>query len=194
MMFIDDENIIESFKAVDKQLSETGVRPLESYVVDDGWNSYGPDEDWKYQRNRDGSFKLDAEGNKIIDEGKVGRSGHAANTTNFWAFNDKFPNELTPSSSLVKKLGSNFGVWIGPRGGYNYYGDLADIVSRQVDGKAKGSKAGGSIDVADQRYVTAFGDMAVDWMQKWDVNYWKWDALPTVAVWRFHSGRGSRAV
>ena len=42
MMFIDDENIIESFKAVDKQLSETGVRPLESYVVDDGWNNYRP--------------------------------------------------------------------------------------------------------------------------------------------------------
>ncbi|EJW99463.1 alpha-N-acetylgalactosaminidase, partial [gut metagenome] len=40
MMFIDDENIIESFKAVDKELSETGVRPLESYVVDDGWNQY----------------------------------------------------------------------------------------------------------------------------------------------------------
>ena len=41
------------------------------------------------------------------------------NTSGFWAFNDKFPQGLTPSSSLVKKLGSNFGVWVGPRGGYN---------------------------------------------------------------------------
>ena len=162
MMFIDDENIIESFKAVDKELSETGVRPLESYVVDDGWNAYGPDADWYTKGN--------------VEE-KKGRSGDTPNATNFWAFNDKFPNELTPSSSLVNKLGSNFGVWIGPRGGYNYYGELADIVSREIDGAAKGSKAGGSIDVADQRYVDAFGDMAVDWMKKWDVNYWKWDGF-----------------
>ena len=35
MMRINDENIIESFKAVDKHLNETGVRPIESYVVDD---------------------------------------------------------------------------------------------------------------------------------------------------------------
>ncbi|MFR3452030.1 MAG: hypothetical protein ACLTSX_11320 [Collinsella sp.] len=40
MMFIDDQNIIESFLAVDKHLNETGVRPIESYVVDDGWNQY----------------------------------------------------------------------------------------------------------------------------------------------------------
>ncbi len=155
MMFIDDENIIESFKAVDKQLSETGVRPLESYVVDDGWNNYRPAE---------GQLTSDADNR---------RNGEGINKDGFWTFNTKFPQGLTPSSSLVQKLGSNFGVWIGPRGGYNYYGELADIMSKA----GKGSKAGGSIDVADQRYVTEFGNMAVKWMQDYGVNYWKWDGF-----------------
>lgn len=158
MMFIDDENIIESFKAVDKELSETGVRPLESYVVDDGWNNYAKDENWLTTGN--------------VQE-KIGRSGTTVNTEGFWAFNTKFPNKLTPSSQLVQKLGSNFGVWIGPRGGYNYMDSLASIIQNS----GKGSAAGGSIDVADQRYVDNFKDMAVQWMKDYDVNYWKWDGF-----------------
>ena len=167
MMFIDDENIIESFKAVDKHLSETGVRPLESYVVDDGWNNYRP-----------------AEG-QLMGPDDIRRNGEGVNTDGFWTFNSKFPDGLTPSSSLVKKLGSNFGVWIGPRGGYNYYGQLAGIMANA----GKGSEAGGSIDVADQRYVTNFKDMAIDWMKQYDVNYWKWDGFADKAQYNaFNKG------
>ena len=160
MMFIDDENIIESFKAVDKELSETGVRPLESYVVDDGWNQY---------RATTNQYTTgdDLRRNGSVDE-PLG-----INTSGFWQFNNKFPDGLTPSSNLVHKLGSEFGVWIGPRGGYNYYDNLANIIAKA----GNGSSAGGSIDVADQRYVDKFGDMAVDWMQKYGVNYWKWDGF-----------------
>ena len=157
MMRINDENIIESFKAVDKNLNETGVRPLESYVVDDGWNNYRH----KANQHNDG-----------IGVERNGTAGKV-NTEGFWAFNDKFPQGLTPSSSLVKKLGSNFGVWIGPRGGYNYMDTLADLIAEA----GTGSKAGGSIDVADQRYVDNFSDMAVQWMKDYGVNYWKWDGF-----------------
>ena len=38
-------------------------------------------------------------------------------------------------------------MWIGPRGGYNYQGNLAGIIAYAGNGSA----AGGSIDVADQR-------------------------------------------
>lgn len=159
MMFIDDENIIESFKAVDKQLSETGVRPLESYVVDDGWNQY---------RKNANQYTTgdDLRRNGEVEPGELG-----VNNSGFWQFNNKFPDGLTPSSKLVRKLGSNFGVWIGPRGGYNYYGNLASIIADAN----KGSAAGGSIDVADQRYVDNFSNMAVKWMKDYRVNYWKWD-------------------
>ena len=150
MMLISDENILESFSAVDKHFSETGVRPLDSYVVDDGWNNYN-----------DG---------RIVDSG---RSGNTLNKDGFWEFNSKFPNGLTPSSQLVQNFGSNFGVWVGPRGGYNFFGDLANIVTKSK----KGSKAGGSVDVADRTYVKNFQDMAIKWQKNYGVNYWKWDGF-----------------
>ena len=40
MMRIDDKNILESFIEVDRELNKVEVRPIESYVVDDGWNNY----------------------------------------------------------------------------------------------------------------------------------------------------------
>lgn len=165
MMLIDENNILDSFKAVDKNLSATRVRPLDSHVVDDGWNNYNNTE-------------------TSVDPG---RSGTGKNTEGFWAFNSKFPNKLSTSSSLVEKLGSNFGVWVGPRGGYNFYGQLADIISKAGNGSA----AGGSIDVADQRYVDKFQELALQWMTDYGVNYWKWDGYADNAQYNaFAQGEG----
>ena len=174
MMFIDDQNIIESFLAVDKHLNETGVRPIESYVVDDGWNQYRK------------SANQYLTGDDLRRNGSVdGKDG--LNHEGFWQFNNKFPDGLTPSSNLVQKLGSDFGVWIGPRGGYNYQGNLAGIIADAGNGSA----AGGSIDVADQRYVTKFKDMAVKWMKDYGVNYWKWDGFADSGQYgAFNSGDG----
>ena len=36
----------------------------------------------------------------------------------FWSFNKKFPNKLTDATDQCHKLGSTFGLWLGPRGGY----------------------------------------------------------------------------
>ena len=175
MMRINDENIIESFKAVDKHLNETGVRPLESYVVDDGWNQY------RANANDLSTKKIDLERNGSTDE------PYGINKSGFWQFNNKFQQGLTPSSDLVQKLGSDFGVWIGPRGGYNYYDSLANIIAKA----GNGSVAGSSIDVADQRYVTKFEDMAVKWMKDYGVNYWKWDGFADQAQYNaFKSGDG----
>ena len=157
MMFITEENIYTAFAGIDKNFSKTGVRPLDSYVVDDGWILY---------RKTAGSLNGDAD---------IKRNGPAneVNTKGFWAFNSKFPNELDNSSELVQNFGSNFGVWVGPRGGYNYYGHLADVIQEA----GNGSKAGGSIDVSDNRYVNNLKDMFIDFMTKWQVNYWKWDGF-----------------
>ena len=154
MMYISDEIIRDSFIEIDRELNQAEVRPLDSYVVDDGWINYNLTE---------------------VEAGtdRARRAGTTANQTGFWEFNSKFPEELTPSSELVHKFGSEFGVWVGPRGGYNFYGDLATIITKS----GKGSKAGGSIDVADRTYVKNFTDMATDWMEKYGVNYWKWDGF-----------------
>lgn len=152
MMLIDDDNILESFIEIDRELNKTEVRPLDSYVVDDGWNAYN---------------------NGTIGSGYGPQSGSKINETGFWEFNEKFPNALTPSSELVQKFGSNFGVWVGQRGGYNFYGTLANIMTRANTG----SKAGGSIDVADRTYVENFKNMAIQWQEDYHVNYWKWDGF-----------------
>ena len=107
MMKISDENILNSFIEIDRELNKAEVSPLDSYVVDDGWNAYN---------------------NGSISEGSHEQSGATINNKGFWTFNEKFPKELAPSSELVKKFGSNFGVWVGPRGGYNFYSTLADII------------------------------------------------------------------
>ena len=150
MMRIDDKNILNSFSEIDREFNKTELRPMDSFVVDDGWNNYNKD------------YVLDAV-----------RSGTTLNKTGFWEFNSKFPNGLTPSSELVQNFGSNFGLWVGPRGGYNFYGSLADILTES----GKGSKAGGSVDVADRVYVENLKNMFVDFQKKYGVNYWKWDGF-----------------
>ncbi len=154
MMLIDDAKILDSFIEIDRELNQSEVRPLDSYVVDDGWVNYN--------------------NTSVVD---AARAGTTLNQSGFWEFNSKFPEGLTPSSELVHNFGSNFGVWVGPRGGYNFYGSLADILVKS----GKGSKAGGAIDVADRVYVKNFTDMAIEWMQEYGVNYWKWDGFADTA-------------
>ncbi len=150
MMTIDDESIKVSFIENDKNFSFTETRPYDSYVVDDGWNNYHYD--------------------SVFD---IPRSGTTLNQTGFWEFNSKFPEGFTPSSQLVAKFGSYFGVWVGPRGGYNYQGSIANILVRS----GKGSKAGGSIDVADRTYLKYFTEMVDQWQTDYKINYWKWDGF-----------------
>ena len=150
MMHISDENILETFIEVDQELNKVETRPLDSFVVDDGWINYND------------TYVVDAS-----------RAGTTLNQSGFWEFNSKFPNELYPSSELANKFGSNFGLWVGPRGGYNFYGHLANIVTKS----GKGSKAGGSIDVADRTYIENMTNMFCDFQNRFKVNYWKWDGF-----------------
>ena len=163
MMKIDDADILESFMEIDRELNKEEVRPLDSYVMDDGWNNYND------------TYVVDAE-----------RSGTTLNEDGFWTFNSKFPEELTPSSELVQNFGSNFGIWVGPRGGYNFYGNLANIIEKA----GNGSKAGGSIDVADRVYVKKFTEMAVNWQKEFGVNYWKWDGFADNAQFNHFNSLG----
>ena len=150
MMLISDETILKSFIEIDRELNKAETRPLDSYVVDDGWINYN--------------------NKNIVD---ANRAGTTLNQTGFWEFNSKFPNGLTTSSDLVHNFGSNFGVWVGPRGGYNFYWSLADIIAES----GKGSKAGNSIDVADSTYHENLTKLFTDWQKEYGVNYWKWDGF-----------------
>ena len=148
---ISDETILSSFAEIDRELSSTELRPLDSYVVDDGWTNY------------------------------------SANP-GFWEFNNKFPNGFTPSSELVQNFGSNFGVWIGPRGGYGTNGTIA----AELDKQNLSVNAGGSIDVADRTYLKKYAELVCEFQDKYHVNYWKWDGFADEAQYNHYNQYGAK--
>ncbi|MDE6551057.1 MAG: alpha-galactosidase [Clostridia bacterium] len=81
MLDINKDNIAQSFKSIASGFADAGLRPLDCYVVDDGWTDYKKAEFWAFDR-------------------------------------DKFSNGFEETGRLTKELGSTFGVWFGPRGGY----------------------------------------------------------------------------
>ena len=147
---ISDKTILSSFAEIDREMSSTELRPLDSYVVDDGWTNY------------------------------------SANP-GFWEFNSKFPNGFAPSSELVQNFGSNFGAWIGPRGGYGTEGPIADSLQAQNISV----KAGGSIDVADRTYLERYAQRVNEFQDKYRVNYWKWDGFADQAQYNHYKRYGA---
>ena len=71
----------------EKGFSESGVEPMDSYVVDDGWNNYN-------------------NSNTTSTVHDVARCGTTDNVTGFWEFNNKFPNGFRPASeeSLAPRI------------------------------------------------------------------------------------------
>lgn len=136
MLNITQENITGSFYQIEKGLTQNFVKPLDAYVVDDGWNDYESD---------------------------------------FWRFNKKFPNELYGSSRLANNFSSHFGLWLGPRGGYNYNRPFAKRMQRH----GKGGYNGRSYDIciADDRYVRNIELLFLDYMNRFDIDYWKLDGF-----------------
>ena len=161
MMSITDESIASSFNGIEKELAKNGVEPLDSYVVDDGWNNY-------YSVIGDTTY---------VGPGQDSGSG-TPNQTGFWEFNNKFPNELYTSSSLANKFGSTFGVWVGPQGGYNYFGGFGRYIEASGTGYAQPNSALGTVVCTGSRkYLKNFETMAIDYQNRFNVEYWKWDGF-----------------
>lgn len=158
MMLINDANIESAFLGTEKGLTNSGVAPIDSYVVDDGWNNYNTS---KYAVN------------------DVARSGNTQNQTGFWEFNSKFPKGFQPSSELVDKLGSQFGVWLGPRGGYNYPSQLGRII--EDSGKGAYNPASWDIDIGDRTYLQNLLNFFIEQQEANKINYWKLDGFATAA-------------
>lgn len=164
MMNITDESIAKSFYGAEEGLSRNGVEPLDCYVVDDGWNNY-------YYKVEDTSANLPA-----VSPGS--QQGTTPNRTGFWEFNAKFPNELYTSSSLADKLASTFGVWVGPQGGYNYFGSFSQYLEYMGTGEVQSNSALGKVICTGSRtYLKNFEAMALNYQRDFDINYWKWDGF-----------------
>lgn len=143
MMDINENNILKSFLEVERGLTQNGVRPIDSYVVDDGWNAYGP---WTKE-----------------------------NTVKFWSFNSKFPNDLSTPSGLSHRLSSDFGLWLGPRGGYGYNSAFAKFL--EENGNGKWNRNSNDICTNHKVYLQKLKAFFLDCQQRFDINYWKLDGF-----------------
>lgn len=153
MMDITDESIANSFYGTEKELSKNGVEPLDSYVVDDGWNAY-----------------------ETVNSAGQETKAPYDNKTGFWEFNNKFPNELFPASDMAKKFGSTFGLWLGPQGGYNYFGGFAEFLEKNGTGHVN-NDFWKSVDVGSKTYVNNLTKLFLDYQNRFDIEYWKLDGF-----------------
>lgn len=106
----------------------------------------------------------------VVDDGFSDYKG------DFWNFNSKFPNEFSKPCDLVKRFSSNFGMWNGPRGGYN---SETKTFAKNMEKAGKGgyNKASKDVCVADARYIKNITDYFIDMMDRFDINYWKLDGF-----------------
>lgn len=109
----------------------------------------------------------------VVDDGWT-------NYSSFWDFDrseNKFPNELYNSSSQVNKMGSNFGLWLGPRGGYGTEQQIANYIANNGLG-SRNENSGNDINISDARYLNKLvKDIFVNYQNKFDINYWKLDGM-----------------
>ena len=105
----------------------------------------------------------------VVDDGWT-------NYSSFWD-NNKFPNELYNSSLQVNQLASNFGLWLGPRGGYGTERTIANWIASNGLGSVN-NQSGGDINISDARYLTKLNkDVFCEYQDKFDINYWKLDGM-----------------
>ena len=94
----------------------------------------------------------------------------------FWCFNEKFPDGLTPFTKLSEGLGSRFGLWLGPRGGYT---NDTPKFAKQIERSGNGyyNKQAKDICVASEKYAEKTGQLLLDFMKQYHLNYFKLDGF-----------------
>lgn len=138
MLDIDSDRIEKSFRAIADGFSKAGLRPLDAYVVDDGWIDY--------------------------------------TAPKFWAFDaKKFPDEFNRESKLTEELGSAFGVWFGPRGGYtSQTPKYAKLLSSIGYNRCRQSA---DICTCDPKYIKDLCAKMADFCARYNVGYFKIDGF-----------------
>ncbi|MBE6773569.1 MAG: hypothetical protein E7544_05025 [Ruminococcaceae bacterium] len=98
----------------------------------------------------------------------------------FWGFNKNFPDGLTPFTQLSESFGSRFGLWLGPRGGYtNDTPKFAKHIEKAGNGYY--NKQAKDICVASQKYAEKTGQLLLDFMKEYRLNYFKLDGFAQYA-------------
>lgn len=94
----------------------------------------------------------------------------------FWGFNKNFPDELYPFKNLAESLGSKFGLWLGPRGGYT--SDTIKFARKiQAAGNGYVNKQAADICVGSKKYTEKTTDLLLDFQKRFNINYFKLDGF-----------------
>lgn len=111
--------------------------------------------------------KLDA---YVVDDGWVNYKGK------FWDFDyKKFPNGLDKISKQCKDMGSTFGLWLGPRGGYDFNYKFAKRIEKGGNGFVnKNSK---DICVCAPIYLQKLEEFLIENCDRNDISYLKLDGF-----------------
>lgn len=114
-----------------------------------------------------GVRKLDS---YVVDDGWVDYK-----KAEFWAFRDnRFPNAFRNEKKLMEELGSGFGVWFGPRGGYTEANSYAKNLKKIGYYRCRQSR---DICTGAPKYIDALIDRMIGFMKEYHVNYFKLDGF-----------------
>lgn len=119
--------------------------------------------------------KLSSNGVAPLD-GYVIDDGWNNYKADFWSVNQKrFPNGFLDLSSLTNRLGSSFGLWLGPRGGYNFNSKFAKRIERGSFGYYNAESD--DICVCSKTYLNNLKEFLVKATRENDIAYWKLDGF-----------------
>lgn len=138
MLDITSDKVKKSFSEVGEGFAKAGFRPLDCYVIDDGWTDYKRPAFWEFDKA-------------------------------------SFDNEFYNESELTKSLGSTFGVWFGPRGGYT----TQTVKYARFLTKLGYPNCRQSFDIctANPRYIKDLCNRMADFCTKYNVSYFKIDGF-----------------
>lgn len=106
----------------------------------------------------------------VLDDGWNNYKG------SFWSVNQKkFPNDLLDISYTTKCLGSKFGLWLGPRGGYNFNGKFAKKIEK--NGYGYYNAQSDDICVGSEKYLKNLESFFIKTTLENDISYWKIDGF-----------------
>lgn len=106
----------------------------------------------------------------VVDDGYSDYGG------SFWNFNSNFPNGFSALSRLTSELSSDFGMWLGPRGGYNR--QTASFAKRMEKAGLGGfNRRSLDVCVASFDYIKNLTSFMLSCSDKFDVSYWKLDGF-----------------
>lgn len=93
-----------------------------------------------------------------------------------WEVNQKkFPNGLLDASYTAKSLGSGFGLWVSPRGGFEAPGKFAKRIEKSGFGNYNAEAD--EICTASEAYIKNMQEALVRATKENDVSYWKLDGF-----------------